>query len=126
MRLLASLAILALMSAPATATESATVTLDVDLNGTDYKVCHVAVAPGANGGAVLDAAVASGCLLEWNHDSFDGFGRYVTSIDYIASAFATYWALYEDGQYANVGIDGMSFADGDTLRLNYEQWVVAA
>ncbi len=114
---------LLLLANPASA--SATVTVEITLNGAAYKSCPVALPAGADGGHALDAAVSTGCLLEWSHDSFDGYGRYVTSIDFVPSAVATFWALYVDGAFSDIGIDGLELRGGEVLRLDYQQWVVA-
>ncbi len=116
-------ALLTLTAAPASAHSG--ITIEVTLAGTPYKTCTVNPGSGATGGDALDAAVASGCLLEWSHDSFAGFGRYVISIDYVNSAVATFWAVYVDGAFSDVGIDGMALQSGQVLTFDYQQWVVA-
>lgn len=120
-------ALLALTAAlpNAQAAADVTVTLDVDLFGTDYKTCDVVVPQGADGGDVLDAAVAQGCLLAWGQASYEGYGRYVTHIDHISGLVATYWAFYLNGAYTDFGIDAYAAAQGDTLGFDYTQWVVA-
>lgn len=115
----------ALATVPAAAGSAAvTVTLDVDLAGEDYKTCAVSVPSGATAGDVLDAAVADGCLVLWTYETYPGFGRYVTCIDAFCGAVATYWAFYTDGRYSDLGIDSVRVYGGETLRFNYEQWVV--
>ncbi|HVM45967.1 MAG TPA: DUF4430 domain-containing protein [Candidatus Thermoplasmatota archaeon] len=110
--------------APTAHASAVTVTLEVDVADADYKTCEIAVPAGANGGDVLDAAVAQGCILLWTHSSFDGFGRYVTCIDAVCGAVATYWSFWVDGEYSSVGIDGYRATAGSVVRFNYEQWVL--
>ncbi len=118
----AVLVMFAFTTAPVTGQDSPVV--EISLSGSPYKSCPVAISPGATGGEALDAAVASGCLLEWSHDSFEGYGRYVTSVDFVSSAVATYWALYVDGQYSDLGIDALRLQPGQVLTLDYQQWIV--
>lgn len=122
---LVALLAIAALAPPALALADVHVTLDIDLSGLDYKSCDVTVPEGSDAAAVLDAAVASDCISEWSWSSFEGFGRYVTSIDHLPGLVATYWAFYVNGAYADVGIDAYSAREGDTVRFNYEQWVVA-
>jgi len=108
---------------PSAADALVTVTVDINVFGVDATDCTVSVPASANGGDVLDAAVADGCLLEWSAGEFEGYGRYVTSVDYITETVPTYWALYDNGAYSDVGIDFMTFDNGDVLGLDYTQWV---
>lgn len=89
-----------------------------------WRECDLTVPLGANVGDLLDRAVATGCILEWSSATFAGYGRYVTSIDHVPGAFATYWAFYVDGEYAEFGIDSTQVAPGSTYQFTYEQWVV--
>lgn len=120
------LAIVALTSflPNAQAATDVTVTLEVDLLGAGYKTCEILVPQGADGGDVLDAGVAQGCLLAWGYAPSAGYGRYVTQIDHVPGLVATYWAFYLNGAYSDVGIDAYEAAQGDVVRFNYEQWVV--
>lgn len=90
--------------------------------------CHVDVPEGADGGAVLDAAVADGCIEGWDYDEFGG-DRFVTSIDHLRApglsclAFSVgvcdWWELSVNGQTASFGIDDYSAEDGDENRWLY-------
>lgn len=86
-----------------------------------YKACDVAVPAEANVADLLDAATAQGCISGWTYAE-SPFGRYVTSIDGISEAAITYWALYEDGAYAQCGIDCTFPQPGEVLSFNYETW----
>lgn len=124
--LLAAL-LLAVPLAGAAAAADVVVNLRVNAGTADapaWRECDVAVPEAADGGIVLDQAVANGCILEWSSATFPGFGRYVTSIDHVGEAVATYWAFYIGGEYATVGIDDYAAADGDALQFTYEQWAV--
>jgi len=87
--------------------------------------CDVSVPDNANGVAVLDAAVASGCIDSYEVRE-DGF---LTCINQLCGApdealNITYWAIYVDGAYASKGIRDLTFpTDGTTLGLSYETWV---
>ncbi|MGB0653619.1 MAG: DUF4430 domain-containing protein [Thermoplasmatota archaeon] len=114
---------------PADAAELVPVTVDVSLFGVPYKSCGVLVEAGSTGGDALDAAVASGCLLEWTHQSFS-FGRYVTSIDHVAAdettgLYGTFWGLSYNGAYSLVGIDDLSLAEGDAVGFDYTTWLTS-
>lgn len=115
-------ALLVLPAVPAAGT--VTVTLDVDLNGTDYKSCDVTVPEGANAHAVLDQAAADGCLLRWTSQEYPGYGAYVDCIDAVCGAVATFWAFYTNGAFSGVGIDSYVVSNGDVLGFDYEQWVL--
>jgi hypothetical protein len=117
---------LTVLAMPTQAAIEITVHLDVTMLGAaPLHSCDVVVPAGSNGGALLDAAVAQGCILSWTADSFPGFGRYVTCMDHVVCGqVATYWALYYNGGYSDVGIDALALQQGDTLGLDYTQWVV--
>lgn len=89
-----------------------------------WRDCDVSVPAGSNVGRVLDQAVADGCILMWDHATFAGFGRYVTCIDHVCEAVATYWAFRVNGAYSNTGIDDTIVEGGSTYKFTYEQWVV--
>ena len=118
--------LLAAIAAPAASqgADTVTATLDIDLVGVDYKDCVETVLAGSTVAQLLDAAVASGCIDSWTYAEYPGFGRYVTSIDGIPEAVATYWAFYIDGAYAQTGIDVTLVEDGHTYTFDYEQWAV--
>lgn len=121
----AFVALLALAAVPAAhGATTVTVTLQVGAGGADWRDCSVSVPAGSNVGTVLDQAVADGCILEWQSASYPGYGRYVTSIDFVHDTPATYWAFYVDSAYANLGIDDTSAQPGATYSFQYEQWLV--
>lgn len=83
---LLSLAVVAAAAPPASA-GTATVKLVVDANLTFpfnepayLASCSVAVAAGADGSAVLNAAVGSGCIAGWTSGSFACCGTFVVGI----------------------------------------------
>jgi hypothetical protein len=88
-----------------------------------WRDCDVIVPAGANAGDVLDQAQADGCILEWSHAEFAGFGRYVTSIDHVTEALPTFWAFSVDGAYADYGIDGYSAVEGGSVGFTYTEWL---
>lgn len=87
-----------------------------------WRDCDVTVPEGANVGDLLDQAVEDGCILEWSHETYPGYGRYVASIDHVAGAVATYWAFRVDGAYSELGIDSTPVREGATYAFTYEQW----
>lgn len=90
--------------------------------------CDVQVPVEADGAAVLDAAVEKDCIVEWDHEEFDG-ARFVTSIDRLRApgltclAFAVgicdWWEFSVNGQTAGYGIDGYTAEDGDQIDWLY-------
>lgn len=129
MRTLVVCALLALVAFPTTtATPTVTVTLQVNAAHASLPVwrdCDVVVPAGSDVGDVLDQAVVDGCILEWSSSEFPGYGRYVTSIDHVQEAVATYWAFRIDGAYASTGIDDTPATSGETYLFTYEEWAVA-
>ena len=131
MKLLATIlcALVLLPAVPAAAGADSTVTVTLQVNAGHalapaWRDCDVTVPAGSNVGDVLDQAEADGCILEWSHSTFPGFGRYVTSIDHVTEAVATYWAFRVDGVYSSTGIDDTIPVGGETLLFTYEQWAV--
>jgi hypothetical protein len=135
------------LPAPAAATDTATVHLTVEthasvragLTPTDVPEatpgtgeCSVQVPSGADGGAVLDAAVDKGCIAGWDYQEFDG-ARFVTSIDRLRApgltclAFAAgvcdWWQFHVNGEPAGYGIDGYEASDGDENRWLYRNTI---
>lgn len=107
--------------------ETVTVTLEVNLgtsNAPLYKNCAVTVPEDSTVGQVLDQAVVDECLLEWSAASFPGLGRYVSSIDHVREAVATYWSFWVNGAYSDYGIDSTLVEEGDIVRFSYVEWVV--
>lgn len=82
------------------------------------KTCPVVVPAGASAGDALDAAVATGCLTGWTYDSYEGFGRYVVSIEGRAQDGTYFWIFSENGATASYGIDSASAAEGDVFEFN--------
>lgn len=123
--LLAAPLLLALaLAPPAAGAASVTATLDVDLFSNDHKECDVTVAAGSTLAQLLDEAVATGCIAEWSYETDPEFGSYVTSIDYVPGAVATYWAIYVNGEYGTTGVDATIVEDGFVYTFDYIQWLV--
>ncbi|MHB8605512.1 MAG: DUF4430 domain-containing protein [Thermoplasmatota archaeon] len=136
-RALLGIALLAtafVVAAPAHATGTITVTLGVDYGNplpdpVHAAACTLTVADGANGGDVLDAAVAAGCIRGWTPQSFAGFGRLVQCIDSVAGnqcendAATTFWLFSVNGAPTDCGIDGYHAAAGDSIDFAYTSWV---
>lgn len=90
--------------------------------------CQLTVHNNSSGAEVLDEAVATGCIEEWDYDSFDE-GRFVTSIDnlrapgYTCLAFALgvcdWWEFHVNGTLSAVGLDEYEADEGDTNRWLY-------
>lgn len=127
-----TLALAALLLIPAflpgaSSSDSVTVTLQVNAGAASapaWRDCAVTVPAGSNVGDVLDQAEADGCILEWSYAEYPGYGRYVTSIDHVSEAVATYWAFRVDGAYSDAGIDDTYPVGGETYLFTYEQWAV--
>lgn len=118
--LLPALALLPLAGADGTVTVHLVV--DTFVGAPALASCDVDVPAGADGAAVLDAAVANGCILEWTAGSYPGLGRYVTSIDHVSEELGTYWSFVVDGEYASYGIDLYHAEQGSTIRFAYDQY----
>lgn len=126
-----TVALLALLLLPAcipfaAGSDAVTVTLQVNAgisSAPAWRDCGVTVPAGSNVGDVLDQAVADGCILAWSAAEFPGFGRYVTSIDHVTEAVATYWAFRFNGEYSQTGIDATFVFGGETILFTYEQWI---
>lgn len=124
--LLATL-LLATLAPAALADDGVTVRLLVNAGAPPlpaWRDCDVHVPAGADGGALLDQAVADGCILEWSAAEFPGFGRYVSSIDHVTEALATFWALRVDGTLTDYGIDLYQATQGHVVQFTYEEWPV--
>ncbi|HEX9696566.1 MAG TPA: hypothetical protein VGB64_09685 [Actinomycetota bacterium] len=87
----------------------------------------VSVPAGANGGAVLTAAVAQGCIRSFQTHSS---GAYVTCIDpgatpvcEIGDGLVAFWAVYEDGDVSETGISGFTAAQGKELAFAYTNFL---
>lgn len=126
MRLL--LATLALIVVPPVAADGST-TVTLQLTPAYHallpiKTCEVTVPSGGDGGDVLDAAAASGCISGWSYDRY-GTARFVTCIDGLCAQPGTFWAFYvneamPDG--GSSGIDDVHPVDGDVVEFAYVDW----
>ena len=117
---------LLLATAPlASAADEVIVQLKINAGRADlpgWRDCEVGVPAGANAGVVLDQAVADGCILEWTYAEFPGFGRYVSSIDHVTEAVATFWAFAVNGASTDYGIDSYRANAGDAVTFSYTEW----
>lgn len=84
--------------------------------------CAVTVPAGSNGITVLQEAVAKGCISSYQTTTY-GNGNFVSCIDYVCGAVATYWAMRENGTYTSYGVDGFTAEPGDVLWFAYEEFV---
>ncbi len=50
------------------------------------------------------------------------FGLYITKVDGESAAEGAYWAVYQGGEYATVGVSELPVNDGDAFSLVYEVW----
>jgi hypothetical protein len=124
-RLLA-LAAVALVAAPAHA--DANVTVSLALSAGTYvptgAACALSVPAGADGIAVLDAAVAAHCITSYDTQTFVGIGTYVSCIDSVCARTltgnaGTYWEMTENGAATAYGVDGFTAGAGDVLGFDY-------
>lgn len=118
--LIAPLLLLTAVPAAGTATVHFSATL---LQTGTLAECGVSVPSGANGAAVLDAAVAQGCILSWSGTTYP-FGTFVDCINFVCSATATFWEMFDANGSTDYGIDLYSAQDGGVLSFDYTQWVV--
>lgn len=93
--------------------------------------CQLTLPAGADGVAVLDAAVAAGCidgytLTPFGNDVFlecvDGAGPKPEICTVCPPPFlaCAYWALYYDGFYASEGLRGFHAGEERELGLSFE------
>lgn len=118
---------LALSPASAASTVSVSFTKSVGAAGVAAQPCAVKVAPGANGIAVLDAAVTKGCIDSYKVERYS-FGAFISCIDDVCGAPAealglTYWAMSENGKTTDYGVEDFRAAAGDTLDFAYTTWL---
>jgi hypothetical protein len=123
---------LVVVARPAAA-DTVTVHLDVDVaTAVPMADCDVVVTSGANGLAVLDQAVADGCIDGYQTRTFTGLGEKVTCIDDVCETpdetlNALTWIVYVDGAQSELGVSSLSFpTHGTTLGFSYEAWPVYA
>lgn len=98
--------------------------------------CDVVVADGATVDAVLDAAVAEGCIGGYAYDEFgsgDATDRFVTCIttqtelcgnDLGLGLEGTFWAFYVDGVAAPAGTSTTHVHQGTSVGFTYSDWWV--
>lgn len=129
MRTLLALSALALLSAPLAAGDAIVlVRLDLTLGHhalPALKSCTVGVVAGSDGGAVLDAATASGCISGWSHDTYGGGKRFVTCVDGLCQQPGTFWAFYVDEALpcgGACGIDDVQMLGGEAVEFAYVDW----
>lgn len=94
--------------------------------------CELAVPTPTTGAAVLDSAVATGCIDSWQSASFPGFGRYVTCINDLCEQTGTFWGYYINEQPSSCGIDHVGSSPGepceplvqasDVVEFAYTDW----
>ncbi len=126
---LAAAAALAVVPAPAHAV-NVTVGFGISV-GTHLptgQFCPVDVPAGANGLAVMDAAVAAGCIESYETEVYP-FGAYVRCINRVCAAppealFLTYWHMYENGVSTSYGVSDFVASSGDQLVFAYTTWLV--
>ena len=125
-RLLA-LAVTAVAFAGVPAHAESAVTVNLALSAGTYAptgaACALSVSAGADGLAVLDAAVAAHCITSYETQSFP-FGTYVSCIDSVCASVltgnaGTYWEMTENGAATAFGVDGFSADSGDVLGFDY-------
>jgi hypothetical protein len=128
--LVSLIATLAVAGPPARAAGSAPVTLRIAsyTYALADEECSVTVAQGANGAAVLSAAVSKGCIRGFTaHQT--SLGNYLDCIDDGRNGnrcgdpyptFLRFWAMRENCTVTDYGIDGFSAAPGDELSFTYE------
>lgn len=85
--------------------------------------CSLFVEAGADGTAVLDAAVAAHCIVSYRATA-TSFGTYIECIDEVCAEPAapnagSYWSMFENGAETGYGVDGFSAGEGDDLTFAY-------
>lgn len=89
--------------------------------------CTVSVPAGANGLAVLDAAVADGCILSYDTQSFGGqpYVSCINEICQIADGLVSFWAMFENSPIpAEYGAGDFRADEGDELVFAYTNFAV--
>lgn len=133
-RLLA-LAAVTTMAALVTPAHASSVTVKFGLSAGTYAptgaACALNVAAGADGVAVLDAAVAAHCLVSYDTVTFPGFGTFVTCLDEVCGealtgTVGTYWNMYENSASTSYGVDLFTADDGDELVFAYQDYCFEA
>jgi hypothetical protein len=127
-RLLAATAVA--LAATALPAHASTTTVTFGLSAGAYAptgaACPLTVPAGADGVAVLDAAVAAHCITSYHTVSFGSLGRFVDCIDDVCGealgAAGTYWGMYENGAATAYGVDGFTADSGDELVFAYSAY----
>lgn len=89
--------------------------------------CDVTVPAGSNVEAVLDGALAQGCILQWSCSAlFSSPGNcFLDSIDFVSGpGIPTWWSFLVDGSFAAQGVSQTTAQHGSTYRFAYDQSVV--
>lgn len=89
--------------------------------------CEVGIPAGSTVEAVLDAALAQGCIAQWSCSVlFSSPGScFVDSIDFVlAPGLPTWWAFRVDGGLADQGVSQKTVSGGETIRFSLDQSVV--
>lgn len=89
------------------------------------KDCAVSVPEGSSGIAVLSAAVSSGCISSYVAVE-TSFGNYISCIDGLCEQAVLYWAMRENCQFTDYGVDDFHADEGDELSFTYETWAAFA
>ena len=128
--LVAAAAVVAL----ATPAHAADVSVQFGLSAGTYAptgvACTLSVPAGADGIAVLDAAVANLCIVSYHTVTFPGFGTFVDCINEVCGnagtgSVGTYWNMYENGGSTAYGVDGFVANSGDELVFAYQVFCFA-
>lgn len=117
----------ALVATPGHAQVGATLRVSMWTYANTTKLCPVTVADGADGVAVLDAAVGTNCIQSYRLKTYT-FGRYLECIDGTCGQpeqfNILYWAMRENGVCTDYGVDGFVANPGDTLSFTYSAFAV--
>ena len=120
--------LLALVASPAGATTNVNVHFELSnvaptplgTGPNTTKACDVSVLAGADGVAVLDAAVASGCIASY-HVIWFGTEAFVDCINGTCSTFPVQdWGMYVDEHLTSYGASDYRAVDGDELEFSYQ------
>jgi hypothetical protein len=101
-------------------------------HGSPASACTVTVPADADGIAVLDAAVASGCIGSYHAQQFPGLGHFVDAIDGVTDGeddvgLCEFWSYSENGVPAlDHGVDGFRASDGSSIEFVLEPYSAAA
>lgn len=126
---------LALAGAVAVPVHAADVTVTFGVSAGRYAptgaACALSVPAGSDGVAVLDAAVARGCLVSYDTVTYPGFGTFVTCLNEVCgndttAGVGTYWNMYDNAVSTPYGVDGFTADPGDELVFTYRTYCFAA